>query len=156
MFSSVCGGIGKTRTLFSLFDCRTLRRYQCWKQKGSLFLPVFTFHVISLFFFPAWRCISMQPAFRSRTWKCLTVFLKHREEVSGPAPLNPNRLSFAWCGCQVDALASSPRTGEIVTCLKKHVLLNLIFGRITVVRCTTDADLLSCQKRTSLDSTMNY
>lgn len=50
----------------------------------------FSFH----FFVPAWRCISMQPAFRSRTWKCLTVF-KAQREISAPAPLNPDRLLFA-------------------------------------------------------------
>lgn len=52
------------------------------------------------------------------------LYLKTQREVCGPAPLNPDRLSFAWCGCQVDALASLPRTDEIITHLKKHVFLN--------------------------------
>lgn len=42
------------------------------------------------FFLSCWCCcVSIQPAFRSRTW---TVFETQREE-SAPAPLNPNKLS---------------------------------------------------------------
>lgn len=41
---------------------------------------------------------------------------------------------------------------------KKHVFLDFFFflGGITVDGCMPDADHLSCQKGTSLDSTMNY
>lgn len=45
-------------------------------------------------FLPAWWCVSMQPAFRSKTWNCLSVS-KAQREVSSPAPLNPNRLLSA-------------------------------------------------------------
>lgn len=110
-----------------------------------------------LFFFPALRCISMQPAFRSRTWKCLAAF-KAQREVSGPAPLNPDRFSFAWCGCQVDALASFPRTNEIAPlCIwKKHVFLNCFFRQDNSCQMYDWCRPSLMSKGTSLDSTMNY
>lgn len=155
---SFCGGIGKTQMLFCLLINITLRRYQCWKQREAYFFLCLLFICQFFFFFP-FSDVSVCSQHLGQGLGSVWLYLKHRGKRLVPAPLSPNRL-FAWCGCQVDALASFPRTNEFARiCVWKKACFSRFFfflGGITVDGCMPDADHLSCQKGTSLDSTMNY
>lgn len=63
----------------SVFLLSHLVKVSVLKAKGNLFLlssPIFFFFFF-LLYYSLWCCVSMQPAFRSRAWKCL--YLNHRE-----------------------------------------------------------------------------
>lgn len=126
--------------------------------KGKLISSCVYFSFVSFFFFP-FSDVSVCSQHLGQGLGSVWLYLKHRGKRLVPAPLSPNRL-FAWCGCQVDALASFPRTNEFARiCVWKKACFSRFFfflGGITVDGCMPDADHLSCQKGTSLDSTMNY
>lgn len=105
------------------FNRRTLWRYQCWKQREADFFLCLLF-MLSLFFLFQPGGVLVCSQHLGQGLGIVWLYLKTQREVCGPAPLNPDRLSFAWCGCQVDALASLPRMDEIIMHLKKHVFLN--------------------------------